>query len=139
MRRMLTACWTEWSATGRSYQVYAMVKFGIPCPKNLVRRTMTKGMRLNRSARMYSMASRDKYREAINIAAELRKYVPRQRAVLFHGSPYPCAILNSNCLLSRTDVVDGSVAFTRQLHVAVYWARMGRMIDEGQGAVFVLD
>jgi len=73
------------------------------------------------------------------IAAELRKYVPRQRAVLFHGTPCPCAILKSDCLIYQRNLAEGGIAFTRQLHVAVYWALLGRMADEGQGAVFVLD
>jgi len=79
------------------------------------------------------------YSEAIKIAAELRKHVPRQRAVLFHGTPYPCAILKSDFLICPRNLAEGGIAFTRQLHVAVYWALLGRMVDERQGAVFVLD
>ncbi len=85
------------------------------------------------------MSVRELYSEAIKIAAELRKYVPRQRAVLFHGTPYPCAILKSNSLIYHRSLAEGGIAFTRQLHVAVYWALLGRMEDEQQGAVFVLD
>jgi hypothetical protein len=82
---------------------------------------------------------REAYAKAMKIAAELRKHVPRQRAVLFHGTPYPCAILKSDRLIYQRSLVEGGIAFTRQLHVAVYWALLGRMKDEQQGAVFVLN
>lgn len=79
------------------------------------------------------------YSEATKVAAELRRCIPRQRGVLFHGTPYPCAILKSNSLLYQKNLAEGGISFTRQLDVAVYWALVGRMIDEKQGAVFVLD
>jgi hypothetical protein len=79
------------------------------------------------------------YLDAIKVSADLRRYIPRQRAVLFHGTPYPCAILKSDFLIYPRDLAEGGISFTRQLHVAVYWALLGRMGDEQQGAVFVLD
>jgi hypothetical protein len=79
------------------------------------------------------------YLDAIKVSADLRKYVPRHRAVLFHGTPYPCAILRSNSLIYERSLAEGGISFTRQLHVAVYWALLGRVEDEQQGAVFVLD
>jgi hypothetical protein len=79
------------------------------------------------------------YAEEIKIAADLRKYVPRGRAVLFHGTRFPCSILKSNCLIYNWEVVDGGVSFTRLLHVGIYWARLGRATGEECGAVLVFD
>lgn len=78
------------------------------------------------------------YRPEIAIAADLRKYVPRQRSLLFHGSVTPCAILRSDCIRYEHGG-DAGVSFSRLLHVGVYWARLGRRPDENQGAIFVLD
>lgn len=80
------------------------------------------------------------YRPEIAIAAELRKYVPRQRSLLFHGSVTPCAILRSDCIrCPESRYEDIGASFSRLLHVGVYWARLGRRPDEGQGAIVVLD
>jgi hypothetical protein len=53
----------------------------------------------------------DNYGQEIKIAADLRKYLPRSRAVLFHGTRFPCSILKSNCLIYNWEVVDGGVSF----------------------------
>ena len=79
------------------------------------------------------------YRPEMAIAADLRKYVPRQRSLLFHGSVTPCAILRSDCIRCSGDSNEDGVRFSRLLHVGVYWARLGRRPDENQGAIFVLD
>ena len=86
------------------------------------------------------MARDFSYTEEIKIAADVRKFVPRQRAILFHGTTHPCSILNSNRLIYPQNHSEEGVSFTRQLHVAIYWALLGRMGgDEKQGAVFVFD
>ena len=79
------------------------------------------------------------YSKEISIAAELRKFVPRQRAVLFHGTQYPCSILKSNSLIYARHLTHGGVSFTRLFHVGIYWACLHRDPGENQGAVFVLD
>ena len=85
------------------------------------------------------MARAYDYRPEIAIAADLRKYVPRQRSLLFHGSVTPCAILRSDCIRCSGDLNEDGICFSRLLHVGVYWARLGRRPDENQGAIFVLD
>jgi hypothetical protein len=79
------------------------------------------------------------YAAEIEIAADLRKCIPRQRAVLFHGTRFPCSILKTNCLVYHREMVDGGVSFTRLLHVGVYFARIGHPTGEEHGAVLVLD
>jgi hypothetical protein len=71
------------------------------------------------------VAKHNNYAEEIKIAADLRKYVPRGRAVLFHGTRFACSILKSNCLIYNWEVVDAGVNFTRLLHVGIYFARTG--------------
>jgi hypothetical protein len=80
-----------------------------------------------------------KYAADIRIAAEVRGLVPRQRAVLFHGTPYGCAILKDDRLIYSRDLAEQGICLTRQLHIAIYWALLGRFVDEQQGAVFILD
>src|SRR5262249_25524534 len=80
-----------------------------------------------------------KYAADIRIAAEVRGLVPRQRAVLFHGTQFPCSILKTDCLVYSRYLADGGISFSRLLHVGVYWGRLGREDGEKQGAVFVLD
>jgi len=80
-----------------------------------------------------------KYAADIKIAADVRSFVPRQRSVLFHGTPHACAILRNDRLTYSRGNIDEGLCFTRQLHIAIYWALMGRFKDEKLGAVFILD
>jgi len=80
----------------------------------------------------------DRFDEVLRIAAALRDHVPRRRAVLFHGSPYPMAILREN-RLRHADFASCAVHFSRAFHVGIYWASLGRDDDEMRGAVFVID
>jgi hypothetical protein len=80
----------------------------------------------------------NRYTEEARIAAALRDQVPRGRAVLFHGTVYPATILREN-RLRHPDFASEAIHFSRALHVAVYWGRLGRDDDEMQGAVFVID
>lgn len=64
--------------------------------------------------------------------------MPIGQPVLFHGTRYPRAILESNrILLPKTGY--GMVSFTRNHRVARHWATLSRDDDEGTGAIFVLD
>jgi hypothetical protein len=78
------------------------------------------------------------FAEEIRVAGTLRGKAPRGRALLFHGTVYPGAILRDN-RLRHIDFASCAVHFSRALHVAVYWARLGRDDDEMRGAVFVID
>jgi hypothetical protein len=60
------------------------------------------------------------------------------KPVLFHGSRYGNAIIESGCLLAPT-LGDRCVSFSRNPAVALYMASLERDFDEGQGTVFVID
>ena len=59
--------------------------------------------------------------------------------MLFHGTKRPCAILRTNELLYAPISGNNSISFSRMLHVAVYWARLGVPQQETHGAVLILD
>ena len=59
--------------------------------------------------------------------------------MLYHGTRFPRAILESDALLCVKEKLL-AVHFSRLLHVGVYWATIERVTgDEGIGAVLVLD
>jgi hypothetical protein len=59
------------------------------------------------------------------------------RDVIYHGTRYPTAILNSGTLACSP--ITPKVAFTRSPEEAAYWATLWRDEDEGRGAVLAFD
>lgn len=77
------------------------------------------------------------YNKAIQLAKVARPLLPRGRSLLYHGTRAPTQILRENVLLVPRVGIQ-AVSFSRQLHVAIYWATHKRENDK-LGAVFVLD
>lgn len=71
------------------------------------------------------------------IAIDLRHCWPKDKPVLYHGTPRCSDVLSSDCLLA-SDFGDMCVSFTRRPEVAVYFAMMARDAPH-DGGVLVLD
>lgn len=75
----------------------------------------------------------DAYRQLVQGVRALFK----GRDVLYHGTRYPTAILDSGTL-AHSPIVP-KVAFSRSPEEAAHWATLWRDEDEGRGAVLVFD
>ena len=77
--------------------------------------------------------------DAIKLKNSIQPAIKISQPVLYHGTRFPRAILESDALLCVEKELL-AVHFSRLFHVGIYWAMIKRITgDEGIGAVLVLD